>query len=563
MSGRLQEGPLRADLDRLEEILETATEGSGILDAEIAKTFYRRRNLVTKNGELFWYSRGSEGPNFKRVPQYTRQLDAILPGERLRKIEASGDFATRWHASDEAGTRVDAATEPLARRLLALKTLNSKKSRRSRKPAPPPVKPEIETVPEPEDHRDLIISAMANEIKRISSGQNVTQIEIPDREIFLTRRHEPGIPVPSSQRPMQNEPLPLSELIEVWEREDNPTSKSVADMRRTAGRFIEINGDLPTDEIKKVHIRELLIRVRDLPRVMPQHLKNHTIAFGVEYRRNHPEIAEIAPTTVDGHRIYLSILFNWACRRDYMNHNPAAGFAIRDRRTQAEKRLPFLVDDLKLLFQSSTLYTGHTRRARSEPGPHIFRDGKFWMPLLGLFTGARVSELINLWPSDLRRESGVYYLDITKGGTLNTTKTQTSERAIPVHPELLKIGFVGFIERKEANGDRYVFPDLARETPTGMVAKHWSEKWRRIQKFSGINHPKKSFHSFRHTFKSACRASKIPEEIHDSYTGHKFNLYGRKYGGRIPVTVLSDYMETLTYPGLDLSHLYLESSDPV
>ena len=50
--------------------------------------------------------------------------------------------------------------------------------------------------------------------------------------------------------------------------------------------------------------------------------------------------------------------------------------------------------------------------------------------------------------------------------------------------------------------------------------------------------------------------AKIPEEVHDSFTGHASQRAGRNYGGPIPLPVLAEYMETLVYPGLDLTHLY-------
>ena len=54
--------------------------------------------------------------------------------------------------------------------------------------------------------------------------------------------------------------------------------------------------------------------------------------------------------------------------------------------------------------------------------------------------------------------------------------------------------------------------------------------------------------------------ARIPEEVHDAFTGHASPATGRKYGGKVPLNVLAGYMQTLSYPDLDLSHLY-ERSD--
>src|SRR5271163_3397370 len=67
--------------------------------------------------------------------------------------------------------------------------------------------------------------------------------------------------------------------------------------------------------------------------------------------------------------------------------------------------------------------------------------------------------------------------------------------------------------------------------------------------------PRKVFHSFRHAFKSACRAARIEEELHDALTGHTTASVGRRYGGGVPLEVLAEAIARVSYRGLDLSHL--------
>jgi len=65
------------------------------------------------------------------------------------------------------------------------------------------------------------------------------------------------------------------------------------------------------------------------------------------------------------------------------------------------------------------------------------------------------------------------------------------------------------------------------------------------------------FHSFRHSFKDACRECGIEEAIHDALTGHSGGGVGRSYGGQMyPLPPLIKAMEKLKYKGLDLSHLH-------
>jgi integrase len=71
-----------------------------------------------------------------------------------------------------------------------------------------------------------------------------------------------------------------------------------------------------------------------------------------------------------------------------------------------------------------------------------------------------------------------------------------------------------------------------------------------------INDPRKVFHLLRHTFKHACRACGIPEDIHDALTGHASGGAVRcTYGGAYPLKPLASAMKKLRYPGLDLTDL--------
>ena len=85
---------------------------------------------------------------------------------------------------------------------------------------------------------------------------------------------------------------------------------------------------------------------------------------------------------------------------------------------------------------------------------------------------------------------------------------------------------------------------------------NWSKWWGRYTDGLGITDPRKVFHSFRHAFKSACRAARIEEELHDALTGHTTASVGRRYGGGVPLEVLAEAIAKVSYRGLDLSHLH-------
>ena len=66
--------------------------------------------------------------------------------------------------------------------------------------------------------------------------------------------------------------------------------------------------------------------------------------------------------------------------------------------------------------------------------------------------------------------------------------------------------------------------------------------------------PRKVFHSFRHTFKSECRAAGIGKEFHDAITGHTSGDVGDDYGRQYTVEVLAREIKKVKYRGIDVSH---------
>jgi hypothetical protein len=52
-----------------------------------------------------------------------------------------------------------------------------------------------------------------------------------------------------------------------------------------------------------------------------------------------------------------------------------------------------------------------------DAGPYRIRDHRFWLPLLALFSGARLGELCQLSVDDVREIEGVWCLEITPGGS--------------------------------------------------------------------------------------------------------------------------------------------------
>ncbi|MDX9886668.1 DUF4160 domain-containing protein [Thauera sp.] len=244
----------------------------------------------------------------------------------------------------------------------------------------------------------------------------------------------------------------------------------------------------------------------------------------------------------------LKGFFRTAIDYQHTAHNPAAD--VRAIATPQQKaRVAFTADELNRLFQSEV----YTQRKFPKGGG---REAAYWLPLLALFTGARVEELAQLMVADVRHDDTLgHYLSITDDAAHAQLKNAASRRRIPLHPQLLDCGFLDYVARARRPG--LLFPEL-RANGRGKLGGYFST-WFSIYLRSkvGITDSRKVFHSFRHTFKDACRAVGIEEEVHDALSGHTQQRASRRYGNeQYPLEPLFEAVSRLAFSGLDIAHLY-------
>ena len=245
----------------------------------------------------------------------------------------------------------------------------------------------------------------------------------------------------------------------------------------------------------------------------------------------------------------LKTIFNSAINKEIIDKHPIGCFKLPYRRPY-KPRVGFAIEDLERIF-NSPIYT---------QGYLPLGGGKiacFWLPLLALYTGARVEELAQLQPSDVKLAQGLgYYLNISDlDGKSAQLKNEHSRRRIPIHPVLLACGFMQHV--KDHQHSTYLFPDL-KPNPRGKRSGYFSNWFSTyLRKKVGIADTRKVFHSFRHSFKDLCRKNGIEEAVHDALTGHKSASVSRQYGNdQFPLEPLFKAIEQFEITGLDLSHLF-------
>jgi integrase len=273
----------------------------------------------------------------------------------------------------------------------------------------------------------------------------------------------------------------------------------------------------------------------------------------------------LAPVTQERYLAALREILDLAAKKRLITVNPAEGLKPikRDTMAASEKRKPLTLQQIADFFKSSF----YTESAKHSPAfAHDKQGWRFWLPLLCLFLGARPNEMAQMHVADLKRtQKGAWYLDIE--GTADdeeeskTLKTATSRRKIPLHPELIKIGFVQFVEqRKKASGDPRLFPDLKPDT-YGNHASYALKRFRETYLRAAIKmEPRQSFYSFRHSWRDALRRIDAPPSTLATVGGwSQGKLTSDAYGDASDPDYQVKIVEQISFPGLDLSPLHLKS----
>lgn len=261
------------------------------------------------------------------------------------------------------------------------------------------------------------------------------------------------------------------------------------------------------------------------------------------------------------HKYYNTVrsFLTWCADEYGIDAAPMLNAKISQKVNKKDARDPFSLEQLRTMFLSPQ-YTGHfSPSRRNKPGTDICRDGKFWLPLLGLYTGMRLGEIVQLTASDVRDESGVIYIDVNKDEDESgkSLKTATSKRRIPVHSEMVRIGFLDHVAeiRSKAQTAR-LFPEI-KKGANGYYSHNISKYLGRFFKAVGVKTERNSFHSLRHNFADALREAEVEDSHIQALLGHSDKSTTAIYGSGVPLKVLAKDIQRVSYD-LNLLHLYAD-----
>ncbi|WP_318248641.1 site-specific integrase [Geomonas subterranea] len=308
------------------------------------------------------------------------------------------------------------------------------------------------------------------------------------------------------------------------------TPKTVMEMGGVFRLLVDILGDVAVKDVTKQTMLDLRSKLMRLPANRYKKYPEQTIQQLLEM----PNIPPMSIKSVNKHIGGMAALLRYCADEGIVSVNNATGLKLSDKKRADEDRSTYSKDDLKRIVASLP---------RDPATPE-----RYWIPLIGCYSGMRLNEICQLYVEDVQEVEGVWCFSVNDAKD-KRLKNQASERMVPVHPKVIQLGFIEYLEQARSAEAPRLWMNL-----TWMDIHGYSNgfgKWyQRFNREYVTDDPKKVFHSFRHlvtdTLKQAgVQDSLIAEMIGHSHGSHSMTMsrYGKRYQPKLllETIVLLDY----------------------
>jgi integrase len=230
--------------------------------------------------------------------------------------------------------------------------------------------------------------------------------------------------------------------------------------------------------------------------------------------RTATKAAKLSNNTWNNRLSHVGQVFAHALTERSIKTNPVTN-ELRLKKSRGAARLPFTDEDALAILRASRKETRASLR---------------WTHWIMAFTGMRVGEAMQLTRGDVREEGGIHYLSVHEDDVGKTVKS-SERRNVPVHPALIREGFLAYVDTLPADGP--VFPDKRPDKYGNRGGRAWNVVGKWVRKVVGITDPRKvPDHAWRHRVEDDLRAAEVGEDMRDAVVGHARKTVGRQYGIR-------------------------------
>lgn len=322
-------------------------------------------------------------------------------------------------------------------------------------------------------------------------------------------------------------------------------NRGLAQYERVLRTFAWITGDKPLGDYNHSDVAKFKNALLDMPRDY-RPAKDFDRPFeevANSFRVNEENARSL--NTVKRDLAYMSTAYEilaedeWAPKAENTKALDFTKVKLGKHRKVSEEteREPWTVPHMQCLF-SSPIWTGgggHLRRLDANGGISVYHDAAYWLPPLLYYTHATLNEIAGLRIDEVNTGDAVPNLMIknndlrAENGVDGGLKNKSRGRMIPLHEEILRLGFTEYVEAIRAEGHKALFPELYLNEARVGGHQFRNIAWGHMRNWIGLHMPipvndesgkQADMHSIRSLGSSFYAKSEAPDFMRADVMGH-------------------------------------------
>jgi integrase len=397
-----------------------------------------------------------------------------------------------------------------------------------------------------------------------------TYVPTAHRAVAIDEPTAPSVPKRQKKRLLEaaGECITVYQMAGAW---DTGSMKQV----RTVLRLFDhaCGSDICIEDLEQSHVRDFTTLCRSLPNRWGRTREEQAGGIAASLVRAAtmpPADIGISQTTINKHLTWITAVLTHAAGEDDdpHAHRPAkplsfkaarAGIGKTSRKAQKrdrDKRANWTKQEVAKLL-SAPIWTGTAGiDRRLKPGTKIIHDAWYWMPLMLPLYGGRSSELAGLGLAEVHELEPIpyYQIDYTEDRAL---KNIQSIRKLPIHPELIRLGFIDYETELRAAGCKLLFPEMNSPESTTFAGTFYKSAFRPLRTWAFPNGTPwrhraggawidKAVHSFRGLATTMLKG-RVASEVRCDLFGHEGETEtARTYDEEVELSIKLDALQLLT-----------------
>ncbi|WP_367155502.1 DUF6538 domain-containing protein [Methylomonas sp. HYX-M1] len=336
------------------------------------------------------------------------------------------------------------------------------------------------------DKFSMLLAAFGSGLSVIHSPSQIPSV-LPDSSVPA------AVPVP-----VFDDSLPtIDEAIELYRKHRISKKESMAKFDTHFKRLSEICGSMRINQVTYKHAFEIVEKLKQMPWNMRPYFHLSMDDIIDQYDGDKCYTYSNVNNYIDRYNSFFNKFLASVFPDSNIRVSPFSTLRLDEELTPPRMdKVPFEHQDLKVIFRSN--------RFSMKDFSHNYQ---YWGPLIALYTGARRAEIAQIMKKDVYMVDDYWCIDINDDDLGKKLKNIGSRRIVPIHQELIDLGFLDFVKSVNGNPDTRIFREIKKSTDKegfGRPLEEFNRYIRTLAKFE-----KKYFHSFRGTFSSDLHAEGV------------------------------------------------------